>query len=145
MALNMIYKFERSQERDLADAVAPAAPATIQPGVPVLFPEGAAVSLTASGNATVTQTDGLPTGLTSVTFKNGGVGNLDGAASFAFDGAWDLPVTGANANTKKGVPVYITGTGSLTLTEGDNTPFGFTDYPRDYAKVTGRAVVRIGA
>lgn len=145
MALNMIYKFERSQERDLADAVAPAAPSTIQPGVPVLFPEGAAVSLTASGNGTVTQTTGLPTGVTSITFKNGGVGNLEGAASFAFDGAWDLPVTGATTSTKKGVPVYITTAGALTLTESTNTLFGFTDYPRDYAKVSGRAVVRIGA
>ena len=145
MALNMIYKFERSQERDLADAVAPAAPSTIQPGVPVLFPEGAAVSLTASGNGTVTQTTSLPTGVTSVTFKNGGVGNLDGAASFAFDGAWDLPVTGATTSTKKGIEVYITTAGGLTLTEGTNTLFGFTDYPRDYAKVAGRAVVRIGA
>ena len=145
MALNMIYKFERSQERDLADAVAPAAPSTIQPGVPVLFPEGAAVSLTASGNGTVTQTTNLPTGVTSVTYKNGGVGNLEGAASFAFDGAWDLPVTGAATTTKKGIAVYITTAGGLTLTEGTNTLFGFTDYPRDYAKVSGRAVVRIGA
>lgn len=145
MALNMIYKFERSQERDLADAVAPAAPSTIQPGVPVLFPEGAAVSLTASGNGTVTQTDNLPVGVTSVTYKNGGVGNLEGAASFAFDGAWDLPVTGATTTTKKGIAVYITTAGGLTLTEGTNTLFGFTDYPRDYAKVSGRAVVRIGA
>ena len=145
MALNMIYKFERSQERDLADAVAPAAPSTIQPGVPVLFPEGAADSLTASGAATVTQTTGLPTGITSITYKNGGVGNLEGAASFAFDGAWDLPVTGAGTSTKKGVPVYITTAGALTLTESTNTLFGFTDYPRDYAKVSGRAVVRIGA
>lgn len=145
MALNMIYDYERSQERDLADAVAPAAPSTIQPGVPVLFPEGAAVSLTASGDATVTQTTGLPTGITSITFENGGVGNLDGAASFAFDGAFDLPVTGAGTTTKKGVKVYITTAGGLTLTEGTNTLFGFTDYPRDYAKVSGRAVVRIGA
>lgn len=145
MALNMIYKFERSQERDLADAVAPAAPSTIQPGVPVLFPEGAAVSLTASGNGTVTQTTGLPTGITSITYENGGVGNLDGAASFAFDGAFDLAVTGATTTTKKGVSVYITTAGGLTLTEGTNTLFGFTDYPRDYAKVSGRAVVRIGA
>lgn len=145
MALNMIYKFERSQERDLADAVAPTAPSTIQPGVPVLFPEGAAVSLTASGNGTVTQTEGLPTGVTSITYKNGGVGNLAGAASFAFDGAWDLAVPGATPTTKNGVKVFIMTTGTLTLTEGTNKLFGFTDYPRDFAKVAGRAVVRIGA
>ena len=93
----------------------------------------------------MTQTTGLPTGITSITYKNGGVGNLAGAASFAFDGAFDLPVTGAGTSTKKGVKVYITTAGALTLTEGTNTLFGFTDYPRDFAKVAGRAVVRIGA
>lgn len=142
MAKNMIFKYTEGRERLLADATAPAAPTSILPGVPVLFGTRAAVSLTASPNATRTET--LPDG-SSITYGIGGVGNKAGAASFAFNGSWDLPVTGATTSTKDDVPVYITTAGALTLTEGTNTLFGVTDYPRDYAKVAGRAVVKIGA
>lgn len=147
MATNMIFRYngELTRERALSLATAPAAPSTIQPGVPVLFPEGPAVSLTASGNGSVTQTTGLPTGLTSITYGNGGVGNLAASASFAFDGSWEFAVVGATTSTANGVAVYITPAGALTLTESTNTKFGTTDYPRDYAKVAGRGVVQIGA
>lgn len=149
MAVNKVYKetTERDRERLLAAIIAPSTPpTTIQPGTPVLFPDGGAVALTASGNGTVTQTTDLPPGLTSVTYTNGGVGNLSGAATFAFDGTFDLPVTGALTTTVSGTNVYIVlATGALTLTVGTNTHFGWTDYPRDYAKVAGRAPVRIGA
>ena len=110
--------------------------------------DGPAVSLTASGNATVTKSTNLPGGLTSVTYGNGGVGNSasPASASFAFDGSWDLAVTGATTSTASGVRVYmIPATGVLTLTAGTNIPFGFTDYPEGFAKVAGRAVVKIGA
>lgn len=149
MARNMVYKYTERlvRERALSTAVAPAAPTSLQSGVPVLLPDGPAVSLTASGNATktVSGAGNLPAGVTSLTYENGGVGNLAGSASFAFDGTFEFAVTGATTSTADGVPVYITTTGGLTLTEGTNTAFGVTDYPRDYAKVAGRAPVRIGA
>lgn len=141
MATNMIFKYTEGYERALADATAPSAPTSILSGVPVLFGTRSAVSITASPNATRTET--LPDG-SSITYGIGGVGNKAGHASFAFDGSWDLPVTGATTSTKNDVPVYITTTGTLTLTEGTNTLFGITNYPRDYVKAAGRAVVQIG-
>ena len=143
----MVYRYtgERARDRALASVTAPATPPTsIQPGVPVAFADGGAVSLTASGNATLTESDPFP-GVTSITRGNGGVGNASGHATFAFDGTWDFAVTGATTSTGDGVEVYITTAGALTLTEGTNTHFGWTDYPVDYAKVSGRAPVRIGA
>ena len=150
MAKNMIFRYtdERVRERPLAGTIAPStALTTIQPGTPVILKDGPAVALTASGNGTVTVSGvgNLPTGLTSITYTNGGVGNLPTSASFAFDGSWDLPVTGATTTTESQVMVYMTAAGALTLTEGSNFPFGTTDYPRDYAKAAGRAVVQIGA
>ena len=148
MATNMIYRYdgEKTRERALSTATVPtAAPTTIQPGVPIVFGDGPAVSLTASGNSTVTETTNLPNGINSINFDNGGVGNLEGSASFAFDGTWEFAVTGATTSTASGVAVYITPAGVLTLTESTNTAFGVTDYPRDFAKVAGRAAVKIGA
>lgn len=148
MATNKIYleTTERNRERLLSDIAVPTtAPTSIQPGVPVVFDDGPAVSLTASGNATVTQSTNLPTGLNSINYDNGGVGNQDGAASFAFDGTWEFSVTGATTSTADGVEVFITTTGGLTLTEGTNAHYGWTDYPRDYYKRAGIAAVRIGA
>lgn len=151
MATNKIYASSQRLHRDrsLSEITVPTtAPTSIQPGVPVVFGDGSAVSLTASGNATVTQTTGLPEGINSINYDNGGVGNLasPASASFAFDGSWDFAVTGATTSTGNGVKVYITPTGTLTLTEGTNTLFGTTDYPNQtYTKVAGRAVVKIGA
>lgn len=151
MATNKIYESSQRLHRDrfLSEVTVPTtAPTTIQPGTPVVFGDGSAVSLTASGNATVTKTSGLPAGINSINYDNGGVGNSanPASASFAFDGSWEFAVTGATTSTGNGVAVYITPTGGLTLTEGTNTAFGFTDYPNQtYAKVAGRAVVKIGA
>lgn len=151
MATNMVYRYdgEKTRSRALSTIVNPSTtPTVIQSGVPVIFGDGPAVSLTASGNATVTKSTNLPGGLTSVTYGNGGVGNSasPASASFAFDGSWDLAVTGATTSTASGVKVYmIPATGVLTLTAGTNIPFGFTDYPEGFAKVAGRAVVKIGA
>lgn len=151
MATNQIFapSPERIRDRLLSTITAPATPSTITTGVPVLFPEGGAVSTTASGNSTVTVTangtsSNLPKPLTAYTFTNGGVGNQSGSASFAFDGTWNFPVTGALTTTNSGVEVFITAAGGLTLTVGSNTHYGWTDYPRSYNKVAGFAPVRIG-
>jgi hypothetical protein len=151
MATNEIFapNPERIRDRLLSTLVAPAAPSTIQSGVPVLFAEGGAVSTTASGNGTVTvnangTNSNLPSPLTSYTFKNGGVGNTSGSASFAFDGTWNFAVAGATTSTANGVEVFITPAGGLTLTSSTNVHYGWTDYPRSYNKVAGFAPVRIG-
>lgn len=145
MATNKVFKETeaRNRERLLAEITQPTTPPTsILPGVPVRFADGSAVSLTASPNATRTETI-TGTGV-SVTYGIGGVGNQDGAATFAFDGTWEFAVTGALTTTVSGVTVYITAAGALTLTSSGNTAYGVTDYPRDYFKRAGFAPVRIG-
>lgn len=133
--------------RLLADITAPTTPpTTIQPGVPVLLQGRPAISLTASGNATVVKANPVP-GVTSVTYANGGVGNDSGEASFAFDGTWNLSVTGATTTTKSEIEVFITlANGALTLTDAGATEvhYGWTDYPKSFRKVTGTSAVRIG-
>lgn len=122
-------------------------PTTIQPGVPVLVGARPAISLTASGNGVVTQTNPVP-GVTSITFSNPGVGLAAGEAVFAFDGTWELAVTGTTTFTASDVEVFaVKATGVLTLTaDGANTThYGWTDYPTSYRKAAGRAAVRIGA
>lgn len=145
MATNKVFKETegRNRERLLAEVTQPTTPPTsILPGVPVRFADGSAVSLTASPNATRTETL-TGTGV-SVTYPIGGVGNQAGAASFAFDGTWEFAVTGATTSTASGVTVYITNAGALTLTSTSATAYGVTDYPRDYFKSAGIAPVRIG-
>ena len=153
MALNKIFASTQELHRDrpLTDIIVPASTTTIQPGVPVLIGAAAgsarpAVSLTASGNATKTETD-IGGGITSVTFTNGGVGNdtSPASASFAFDGTFEFAVTGALTSTPSDALVYLTSAGALTLTAGSNTLWGRTDYPVDYRKEAGRAPVKIGA
>lgn len=150
MALNKI--FQSSQRLHRARALntisnPTTAPTTIQPGVPVTLGAGAipAVSLTASGNGTKTQTTGLPVNVTSLTYTNGGVGLAAGEASFAFDGTFEFAVTGALTTTTSDVEVFIVPVGgALTLTAAGNVHYGWTDYPKGYTKEAGRAPVRIG-
>lgn len=137
MALNKVFQETERKNRERQ------VPAGTQPGTPLLINTRPAVALTARGDATKTSV--LPDGV-SVTFSNGGVGNLPDSASVAFDGTWVFEgVTGVTTTTGQDVAIYITSAGALTATEGTNTLFGYTDYPRDFAKATGRAAVRIGA
>lgn len=150
MALNKIFAStqELHRDRELSLITQPTStPSSIQPGVPVVIGDRPAVSLTASGNATKTVTSGLPGGISSVDYDNGGVGNSasPASASFAFDGTFEFAVTGATTSTASGVKVYITTTGDLTLTAGGNVLYGYTDYPVDFRKEAGRAAVKIGA
>lgn len=137
MATNKVFAETESKNRERQ------VPAGTQPGTPLIINARPAVTLTARGDAT--KTSALPGGH-SITFNNGGVGNLPDSASVAFDGTWLFEgVAGVTATTGQDVPVYITTAGGLTLTVGTNTLYGHTDYPRDFAKATGRAAVRIGA
>ena len=135
MATNKVFNGIESRNRERV------VPAGTQPGTPLLINSRPAVALTARGDAT--KASDLPGGY-SITFNNGGVGNLADSASVAFDGTWEFAVTGATTSTGQDVAVYITSAGALTLTEGSNTLYGYTDYPRDFAKAAGRAAVRIG-
>jgi hypothetical protein len=140
MATNQIFAPTPELIRDRAVA------ANTQPGTPVLVGARPAVTITASGGAYRVQTTGLPTNITSLTYLNGGVGNATDHASVAFDGTWNLAVTGATTTTANDVEIFrVTADGTLTVTSGSTTHFGWTDYPVGYAKENGRAAVRIGA
>jgi hypothetical protein len=148
MALSKIFQSSQRlhRARALSTIVNPTStPTTIQPGVPVTFTDGPAVSLTASGNGTKTQTTNLAAGVSSITYANGGVGLAAGEASFAFDGTFEFAVTGALTSTADGVEVFIVpASGALTLTSSGNVHYGWTDYPRGYTKEAGRAPVKVG-
>lgn len=150
MALNKIYASTQELHRDRALSLITSpgtAPSSIQPGVPVVVGARPAVSLTASGNATKTVSSGLPGGINSVVYDNGGVGNSasPASASFAFDGTFEFAVTGATTSTANETAVYITSAGALTLTQGSNVLYGVVDYPVGYRREAGRAAVKIGA
>lgn len=137
MALNLVYlgNPQNNREREVGDDVAP--------GTPLLLEGRPAVTLTASGGTTKAFT--TPQGYTLSGVEIGGVGNRDEWATVAFDGTYEFDVTGALATTDNDAAVYITSAGALTLTEGSNDLYGYTDYPPDYAKSAGVAPVRIGA
>lgn len=141
MATNMIYKYDEKQTRVQTLA------ATVAPGVPLIDPNDArpAVSITASGDYVITETENLPFGWTSVTgIAKGGAGLVGKETTLAYDGTWEFAVTGATTATADGAQVYITSGGALTTTSGGNTAFGRVDYPIDYLKVDGVLPVRIG-
>lgn len=137
MATNMIYRYdgEKTRERPV--------PSGTQSGTPLLINTRPAVTLTARGDSTVTRA-GIG-GVTSFTYGNGGAGNAPDSATVAYDGTWEFAVAGATTSTGQDVAVYITGAGALNLTASGNTLYGYTDYPKGYAKSAGVAPVRIGA
>lgn len=104
-----------------------------------------AAAVTDRGDATRTSTV-TPGNITSVTYKSGGASLQPTQATVAFDGTHLWDVTGVTTATGNDVAVYRTSATppTLTLTEGTNTLFGYTDYPESYAKEAGKAPVRIG-
>lgn len=149
MALNKIFQSSQRSHRAraLSAITNPSTPpTTIQPGTPVTFGAGniPAVSLTASGNATKTITPNV-NGVTSLTYSNAPVGVASGEAVFAFDGTFEFAVATATTSTASDVEVFIIpATGLLTLSSSGNIHYGWTDYPKDYTKETGRAPVKVG-
>ena len=136
MAKNMIYRYDGEKTRERA------VPSGTQSGTPLLVNARPCVTLTARGDATRTETRN---GIT-ITYANGGVGNLPAEATVAYDGTWEFSsITGVTTSTGQDVAVYITSGGVLTLTSSGNTLYGYKDYPRDYVKAAGIAPVRIGA
>ena len=134
MAMNMIYAFSREKGRERQ------VPVGTQSGAPLLINGRPCVAVTARGDATNTKV--LADG-TTITRNVGGAGNLFDSATVVYDGTWEFAIAGIPTNTGQDVQVYITSANVLTLVLTGNTPFGFTDYPRDYVKTVGIAPVRI--
>lgn len=138
MAKNLVFNFtnEKVRERQV--------PSGTVAGTPLLINTRPAVALTSRGDVQIAQTFGNLTITEAANAK--GSGNLANSASVAFDGTFEFTgITGVTTSTGQDVAVYITSGGALTTTATSNTLFGYTDYPRDYNKATGRAPVRIGA
>ena len=137
MALNQIFAPRHGSNR--ARVVA----SGVVAGTPLLSGGEPAVALTSRGDAT--KTDAIAgSGVTSVTYKSGGVGLATDEASLAFNGTFEFAVAGVTTGTVSGTAVYITSGGALNLTASGNTLYGYTDYPKGYRKEAGRAPVRIG-
>ena len=139
MATNLVYRNTDSQNR--VETLA----ATYQAGVPVLSLGGKpAVTVTASGDATISDTTSFPP-YTISGIPNGGVGLTGKQVTLAFDGTWEFTgITGVTTSAAQGTVVYITSGGSLTGTASGNTRFGTVDYPVDYDKTRGFVPVKIG-
>ena len=135
MALNKVFAYDERKVRVRT------VPAGTKVGAGILVNGRPAFVIAA--NTGETQNTTLPDG-TVVSAPVTGVGLDKNEASVAFDGSFETAVTGATTSTEQDVAVYITSAGALTLTSTDNTLFGYTDYPKGYVKVAGRAVVRIG-
>jgi hypothetical protein len=136
MALNQIFAptWSKNRARDV--------PVGTQAGTPLIINARPAVTITARGDATKTDT---PTGLsfTSITYKNGGVGLAPTEASVAYDGTYEFPVATVTTGTANDVEVFINA-GALTLVSAGGVHYGWTDYPKDFRKEAGRAAVRVG-
>ena len=139
MATNLVYRNTDSQNR--VETLG----ATYQAGVPVLSLGGKpAVTVTASGDATISDTTSFPP-YTISGIPNGGVGLTGKQVTLAFDGTWEFTgITGVTTSAAQGTVVYITSGGSLTGTASGNTRFGTVDYPVDYDKTRGFVPVKIG-
>lgn len=139
MAKNLVYRNTDSQNR--VETLG----ATYQAGVPVLSLGGKpAVTVTASGDATTTDSTSFPP-YTISGIPNGGVGLTGKQVTLAFDGTWEFTgITGVTTSAAQGTVVYITSGGALTGTASGNTRFGTVDYPVDYDKTRGPVPVKIG-
>lgn len=135
MAMNKVFQTTQADHRYRV------VPDGTVSGDPLLLESRPAVALSDRGNGTRTQ---VVNGVT-ITYPSGGVGLATDEATVTFSGSFEFEVTGALTSTGNDVPVYITTAGELTLTEGTNTLYGHTDYPKGYVKRAGIAVVRIGA
>lgn len=144
MATNLVYRNTDSQNR--VEALAN----TYQPGRPVVSLAGlAAVTVTASGDATTTDSTSFPP-YTISGIPNGGVGLEGKQVTLAFDGTWEWPateLTGLTTASTQGTLVnYVTATGVLTnaAVGAGVVAYGYVDFPPDYDKTRGFVPVRIG-
>lgn len=141
MATNLVYRNIDSLNR--VETLA----ATYQPGKPVLSLGGQpAVTVTASGDATVTDSTSFPP-YTISGIPNGGVGLVGKQVTLAFDGTWEFlasDLTGITTSSPQGTVVYITSGGVLTNSASGNTRWGTVDFPPDYDKTRGYVPIKVG-
>lgn len=144
MATNLVYRNTDSQNR--VEALA----ATYQPGRPAISLAGeAVVTVTASGDATITDSTSFPP-YTVSGIPNGGVGLVGKQVTLAFDGTWEWPaseLTGLTTASAQGTLVnFVTATGVLTnaAVGAGVVAYGYVDFPPDYDKTRGFVPVRIG-
>lgn len=142
MAKNLVYRNTDALNR--VEVLA----ATYPSGKAVLSLGGQpAVTLTASGDSTTTDTTSFP-GLTISGIPNGGVGLVGKEVTLAFDGTWEFlasGITGITAASAQGTVVYITSGFVLTNSSSGNTRFGTVDFPPDYDKTRGYVPIKVGA
>lgn len=135
MAKNKVFVENKEHNRAIV------VPSGTKAGDFVVVGDTIAVAITDRGDATRSETfDEITIG-----YPSGGFGLAADEATCAFDGTWELPVTGADDFTANRAPVYLASAGYLTLTKGSNTRVGQTDYPKDYTRRDGYAPVQIGA
>lgn len=147
MATNLVYRNADSQNR--VETLA----ATHQSGEPVMTLDGrAAVTVTASGDATISDSTSFPP-YTISGIPNGGVGLTGKQVTLAEDGTWDF-LADDFANTKpdpatmtQGTLInFVTASGKLTTTAVTTgiVAYGAIDIPPDYDRTRGYVPVRIG-
>lgn len=137
MTRNAVFAYDPRQVRERP------VPSGTKGGTPLLVGIRPGVTLTARADDTTTFS--LADG-SSRTVPTGSANQSAGNASIAFDGTWEFTgITGVTTSTANDVAIYITSAGALTNVATGNTLFGYTDYPPNYTKATGKAPVRIGA
>jgi hypothetical protein len=147
MATNLVYRNTDAKNRVQALA------ATHQPGEPVISLDGLpAVTITASGDATITDSTSFPP-YTISGIPNGGVGLVGKEVTLAFDGTWEFLASGFDGTAPtvsslvNGSAInFKTSNGKLTtasITTGI-VAFGTVDFPPDYDKTRGFVPVKIG-
>lgn len=139
MATNQVFRDVESRRyvAEVGNNVAPGTPLVLG-GVPV-------VTITGSGDYDgnkVTVTGG---GVTHILAGGrGGVGLADDQATVSPTGGYAFDVAGADDTIVQGVtPIYIDGSGDLTVTEAANTRFGTALFFRGELSATD-TVVKIG-
>jgi hypothetical protein len=129
MAINAVYK--------TGQHISLPVPTGTTAGSPLRIGTINAIAITDEGSVAVTKNLGL--GL-SITEPSGGIGNANGYASVACDGAWSVPVTSSGA-VAVGDLIYITGANALNTTASGNKVWGKALQAR--SGTSGNLVVRI--
>lgn len=147
MATNLVYRNADSQNR--VETLG----ATYQAGVPVMTLDGrAAVTVTASGDATTTDSTSFPP-YTISGILNGGVGLVGKQVTLAEDGTWEFLASGfddtppvPSSMTQGTLINFRTSSGKLTTTAVTTgvVAYGSIDIPPDYDRTRGYVPVRIG-
>ena len=139
MANNQVFRDVESRRfvAEVGTGIAPGTPLVLG-GVPV-------VTITGSGDYDGNKITVSGQGQTQVLAGGrGGVGLEDTQATVSPTGAYAFDVDGADDSLTQGAtPVYIDGSGDLTLTEGANTRFGTALFFRGELSATD-TVVKIG-